>query len=286
MVSSATRRTSPAGASASSTPTPGLRRPARRRADAATIIGLLSGFTLITAAIIAGGTPRSFINLPSIFIVVGGTFAVVLTCFSLREVTNTVRVLGRTLVATLPAPRDAAMQVVQLADLARRYGPLHLQKPLQSTAHIPFLYKGFAMAVDGIAGDEVEAVLGNDLQATACRHQRSADVLRRAAEFAPAMGLIGTLIGLVQMLGNLDDPASIGPAMAVALLTTFYGAVLANLVFSPLAAKLERNAAEETMINQVYLLGAVSVSRQENPRRLEAMLNSILPPTQRIRFFA
>jgi chemotaxis protein MotA len=99
------------------------------------------------------------------------------------------------------------------------------------------------------------------------------------------MGLIGTLIGLVQMLGNLQDPTSIGPAMALALLTTFYGAVLANVVFSPLAAKLERNSAEEALVNHVYLLGAVSVSRQENPRHLEAMLNSVLPPTERIRFF-
>lgn len=257
----------------------------RTRPDAATIVGLLAGFALIAAAIIAGGTARSFFNLPSIFIVIGGTFAVVLICFSLDEVTNTARVLAKTLVSTLPAPRDAAMQVVQLADLARRYGPLHLQQPLQSATHVPFLYKGFAMAVDGLSGDEVEAVLSHDLQATAQRHQRSADVLRRAAEYAPAMGLIGTLIGLVQMLGNLEDPASIGPAMAVALLTTFYGAVLANLVFSPLAAKLERNSSAEALVNHVYLLGAVSVSRQENPRRLEAMLNSILPPGQRIRYF-
>ncbi len=261
------------------------RRLARTRPDAATILGLLSGFALIAAAIVAGGTPRSFLNLPSLFIVVGGTFAVVLTCFSAEEVLNTARVLAKTMIASMPAPREAAMQVVQLADLARRYGPLHLQKPLQSAAHVPFLYKGFIMAVDGVGGDEVEAVLSHDLQAMTHRHQRSADVLRRAAEYAPAMGLIGTLIGLVQMLGNLDDPSSIGPAMAVALLTTFYGAVLANLVFSPLAAKLDRNSTEEAMINHVYLLGAVSVSRQENPRRLEAMLNSILPPAQRIQFF-
>ncbi|MBL8660894.1 MAG: MotA/TolQ/ExbB proton channel family protein [Rhodospirillales bacterium] len=261
------------------------RRSARGRPDAATILGLIFGFVLIAAAIGAGGTPRSFFNLPSLLIVVGGTCAVVLTCFSAGEVLNTARVVAKTLVSSLPPPREAAMQVMQLADLARRYGPLHLQKPLQSAAQVAFLYKGFIMAVDGVDGDEVEAVLSHDLQATVERHQRSADVLRRAAEYAPAMGLIGTLIGLVQMLGNLEDPASIGPAMAVALLTTFYGAVLANLVFSPLAAKLDRNSAAEAMINHVYLLGAVSVSRQENPRRLEAMLNSILPPTQRIRFF-
>jgi len=110
-------------------------------------------------------------------------------------------------------------------------------------------------------------------------------VLRKAAEFAPAMGLIGTLIGLVQMLGNLDDPSTIGPAMAVALLTTFYGAVLANMVFSPMASKLERNSAEESMVNTIYMMGAASIGRQENPRRLEMLLNSILPPGKRVQYF-
>ena len=99
------------------------------------------------------------------------------------------------------------------------------------------------------------------------------------------MGLIGTLVGLVQMLGNLDDPSSIGPAMAVALLTTFYGAILATMVFNPLASKLERNSDAEAMVNQIYAIGATSISRQENPRRLEMMLNTILPPVKRVNYF-
>ena len=127
--------------------------------------------------------------------------------------------------------------------------------------------------------------MSGDLEAMIVRHQKGVNVLRRAAEFSPAMGLIGTLIGLVQMLGGLDDPTTIGPRMAVALLTTFYGALLANLVFSPLAAKLERNSGLEETINNIYLIGASSVGRQENPRRLEMLLNSTLPPTDRVRFF-
>jgi chemotaxis protein MotA len=109
--------------------------------------------------------------------------------------------------------------------------------------------------------------------------------MKKAGDIAPAMGLIGTLIGLVQMLGNLDDPSSIGPSMAVALLTTFYGAVLANMVFMPLAAKLERNSGEEELLNSVYMVGAVSIGRQENPRRLEMLINSILPPSKRVSYF-
>jgi chemotaxis protein MotA len=115
--------------------------------------------------------------------------------------------------------------------------------------------------------------------------QRSASILRRAAEVAPAMGLIGTLVGLVQMLGSLDEPSKIGPAMALALLTTLYGALLANIVFGPLAAKIERNASAEALLRQIYMIGAVSMARQENPRRLEILLNSVLPPWQQIRFF-
>ena len=117
------------------------------------------------------------------------------------------------------------------------------------------------------------------------RHRRSASILRRAAEISPAMGLIGTLIGLVQMLANLSDPESIGPAMAVALLTTFYGAILGTAVLSPMAAKLERNSNEEAMLRSMVMIAMSSIARQDNPRRLEMLLNSELPPSKRIKYF-
>ena len=147
------------------------------------------------------------------------------------------------------------------------------------------MHKGMLMIVDGTPGEEVETIMHLDRNATILRHRRGANMLRKAAEFAPAMGLIGTLIGLVQMLGNLEDPSSIGPAMAVALLTTFYGAVLANMVFSPMASKLELNSVAEAMVNKVYLIGTSSIGRQESPRRLEMLLNSILPPSKRVQYF-
>ncbi len=125
-------------------------------------------------------------------------------------------------------------------------------------------------------------MLGTEIEATSERLTRSANVLRRAAEVAPAMGLIGTLVGLVQMLANLKDPNAIGPAMAVALLTTFYGAVLAYMVFAPVAAKVDRNAADERQIQQIYMVAASSIARQENPRQLETLLNTVLPPWQRL----
>jgi chemotaxis protein MotA len=183
------------------------------------------------------------------------------------------------------APDTAAMRILSFADEARRHGIFRLQNHISELRHNRFLQATLQLLVDGTPTDEIDRVLTRELQATAQRHQRSAGVLRRAGEVAPAMGLIGTLVGLVQMLGNLDDPSSIGPAMAVALLTTFYGAILANMVFLPIANKLERNSDAEALVNQIYALGAASISRQENPRRLETLLNTILPPAQRVGYF-
>jgi len=259
----------------------------RRRAsmDVATVVGLLCGFGLIMAAIWLGGSPETFINPPSVLIVIGGTFAITTACFSLGEMNRTFRVIGKSLFHSSRDPSQAATQVLQIAELARKKGVLAMQNLLGSVRNEPFLHKGLQMVVDGTPGDEVESIMRRDLQATIQRHAKSTSVLRKMAEFSPAMGLIGTLIGLVQMLGNLNDPATIGPSMAVALLTTFYGAVLANMVFLPLASKLERNSQEEALINNLYVMGAASIGNQENPRRLEMLLNSILPPANRVQYF-
>ncbi len=258
---------------------------AKSALDLATVIGLVAGFGLIISAILLGGSALTFINAPSILIVIGGTLAVVTVSFSLKEVSGAGKTILRTVLYTSRDPSEAATQVLQAAELARRQGVLALQGVLEGMKPEPFLHKGMSMVVDGTSGEEIEAILRKDIQATSLRHVKSGGVLRKAAEFAPAMGLIGTLIGLVQMLGNLDDPSTIGPSMAVALLTTFYGAVLANVVFSPLANKLERNSSEEALVSTVYMMGAVSIGRQENPRRLEMLLNSVLPPAKRVQYF-
>lgn len=258
---------------------------AKTGTDVATVIGLVCGFGLIGAAIFMGGQPASFVNLPGILIVFGGTFAVTTMCFSFAEVARTARVLSKTVFYSSRDPSESAIHVLKIAEMARRQGVLSLQGVLSSLSAEPFLHKGISMVVDGTPGEEVEMIMRRDMQATMQRHAKSANVLRKAAEYAPAMGLIGTLIGLVQMLGSLDDPSTIGPSMAVALLTTFYGAVLANMVFSPLASKLERNSAEETLVNNVFAMGVASIGRQENPRRLEMLLNSVLPPVKRVQYF-
>ena len=253
--------------------------------DLATIVGLVAGFGLVISAIALGGDPLSFVNPPSGLIVIGGTFAVTTMCFSLKEMLGTAKIALKTIATTSRDPSDAAVQVLQVAEMARKNGVLSLQGALEDFKEEPFLYKGMAMVVDGTPGEEVENIMRRDMMATLQRHRKGGAILKKMAEFAPAMGLIGTLIGLVQMLGNLQDPASIGPSMAVALLTTFYGAVLANMVLMPMASKLERNSAEEALVNSIYVLGATSIGRQENPRRLEMLLNSVLPPAKRVAYF-
>ena len=259
--------------------------PAKTAFDLATFLGLIAAFSLIGAAIVLGGSPASFVNAQSILIVFGGTFAVTTVCFSFREIFRAFGASMKTFLRAARKPKDAAIQMLQISYEARRNGVLSLQSVTDSLVSEPLLHKGITMIVDGSPANEVNGILERDLQANIQRSQVAVKVLRRGAEFAPAMGLIGTLIGLVTMLGNLEDPSTIGPSMAVALLTTFYGAILANLVFLPLAAKLEGNSDSETLVGSMYLMGVSSIGRQENPRRLEMLLNSSLPPSEKVRFF-
>jgi len=254
--------------------------------DPATLIGLLGALALVVGALMLGGAPLAFVDTPSVLIVLGGTAMLTMASFTVSDMGLTFTAVIRTVSYERRDPSATAMDLIRLAEATRRGGLLSLQAPL-AKAEIAdvLLAKGLTMVVDGMKVEEAEELMQRDLAAMLGRHRKSATVLRRAAEIAPAMGLIGTLIGLVQMLGRLSDPAAIGPAMAVALLTTFYGAVLAHMVLNPLASKLERNSAEETLIGQLNVVAIGSIGRQENPRRLEMLLNSLMPPAKRIRFF-
>lgn len=259
--------------------------PRRTMFDGATVLGLAGGLVLVAIAIVLGGSAGAFFNIPGLLIVVGGTVAVTTVCFTMADVARTIAVIGSTFLARDRDPQDVAYTMLEVSDYCRKHGVLRLQgQPLQRFAKEPLLFKALSMLVEGLPEKDISDILNEDLAATTARVQRSANVLRKAAEISPAMGLIGTLIGLVQMLGNLSDPSVIGPAMAVALLTTFYGVVLANMVFNPLAAKLERNAAEEHLIGYIYTLGTLSIIRKDAPRRLEMLLNSALPPESKVRF--
>lgn len=259
--------------------------PRFRGLDFATLLGLVGAAVLIAAAIVMGGSPGAFIDVPSVLIVIGGTYAVTLVSFSARDVFQAQRTIGQAFFRRLEAPSDLTVTMLRLAEKARRESPLALQTILDQLDEEEYLYQALQMVVDATPPDEIERVLRREMNSISQRTLKSVAVLRRAAEVAPAMGLIGTLVGLVQMLGNLSTPEAIGPGMSVALLTTFYGAIMANVLFAPIASKLERNAEEQMLLHNIILIGAISIARQENPRRLETLLNTLLPPADRVSLY-
>lgn len=263
-----------------------VRIPRRRpRLDPATLSGLAAAFGLLGVAMFIGGSANSFFHAPAVLIVVGGTLGVTTVCFSLSEMKNAQRIIFNAIWSPPTDPERAAMLMIQASEIARKRGILALQDAIPDLDREPFARKAITMVVDGSPVEEVERFLTNEIHQMGVRHATSANILHKAAEVSPAMGLIGTLVGLVQMLGNLNDPATIGPSMAVALLTTFYGAILATMLFSPLASKLERNSTDETLVSTIFMQAATSICRKENPRKLEMLLNTLLPPAKRLRYF-
>ena len=251
--------------------------------DINSILGLAVGFGLVFLAMVLGGNPGAFVDTPSILIVLLGTFAITAVSFDFRTLAGALPVLFRTVTKQPQDPAAAGKLLLKIAEKSRRDGVLALENLLPNFRDQPFLHRALSLVVDGVPGDDLESLLQTEVSAMRSRHVQSADIFRKAAEVAPAMGLIGTLIGLVQMLGTLDDPSSIGPAMAVALLTTFYGVALANMCLTPLSSKMNLNSQKEALLNTLYTTAATSISRQENPRRLQMLLNTSLPPDQRLR---
>ena len=252
--------------------------------DIATLLGLIGGFGLVAAAIAVGGSMGAFIDVPSILIVVLGTMMITTISYTLPEIIAAQGLYMKTLFFKAPDVQEEVKYILSLAQKARANGLLSIQSEVEAMSN-EFLKQSLTLAVDGSNPEFIEDMMKNDSSGVAERHEKGNNLLRKSAEVAPAMGLIGTLIGLVQMLGNLSDPNAIGPSMAVALLTTMYGAVLSNMVFMPLASKLERNSNVELMARKIYIFSVMSMVKQENPRQLEVILNSILPPSQRVSVF-
>lgn len=249
------------------------------------IIGLISAFALVLTAMFIGGPLMAFVNPGGILIVIFGTIAVTAISFSAKELADTPNVIWKLLSHTPPHPTKAAKQIIQMSEKARKNSLIKLEKQLVKGTTDPLFLKGIQLLIDGAKPDHVERLMHREAGTIQSKSLKSVDVLRRAGEVSPAMGLIGTLVGLIQMLGNLDDPSTIGKAMAIALLTTFYGAILAHMFFIPLAARIERISGDQSLLNSVYALGASSIGREENPRQLEIILNTILPPEQKVRYF-
>lgn len=252
--------------------------------DVATPLGLVLSALLVGGAIAMEGHLSAFAYPPALLIVVGGTLSVALTSFSVADIGRTLVMAGHVFTATTPAFSSLARRLIFLSQKARQTSLLALQNELRAEEH-PFVKQALSMVVDGASADVVEKVLYHETVTLLERQERALTVLRRGAEVAPAMGLVGTLIGLVQMLGSLSDPASIGPAMAVAILGTFYGAIMSYVILTPLATKLERIGADDLLARKLITATALSIAKQENPRQLEMHLNSLLPVIHRVQVF-
>jgi len=248
--------------------------------DIATLAGLLGGTILIMVSIMISGGLGAFINIPSIVIVVGGTLAATLVQYPLSDVLSLMGVTRHTLFQTSFDPESTIKMIVKFAEDARRDGLLALEKQVKEVDD-DFIKAGIQLAIDGTEPEILRDILGTEVANLEERHKTGQGIFKALGEFAPAFGMIGTLIGLVLMLRSMKDPSSIGPSMAVALITTFYGAVLSNLVFLPLAGKLEQRTKTEIQMREMIIDGILSIQSGDNPRLVEQKLLTFLPPKLR-----
>lgn len=248
--------------------------------DIATIVGIVTGVFLIFLAIFQGAGLAAYIDVNSMLITVGGTFAATLINFPLSEVLGVFSVVKNSFFHKEKSIAEEISNIVQLAEQARREGILALESQLE-TIDDDFLKGGLRLAVDGSEADTIREILELELNYLEGRHKNGQGILEAMGTFAPAFGMIGTLIGLVAMLMKMDDPSAIGPGMAVALITTFYGAFMANLIFLPLAGKLKVRSGQEIQIKEMIIEGVISIQAGENPRMIEQKLRAFLPPKNR-----
>ena len=248
--------------------------------DIATIIGLLGAFGLIFMAI---DDMAAFIDTPSLLIVVGGSIMVVMFRSSLGEFLGAVGVMGKTFKNKIDEPAALIEQIVELATIARKDGMIALESQEVSN---DFLNKGMGMLVDGQDGAAIKSALATEAGMMIRRAKAGGAIFESWGDFAPAMGMIGTLVGLVQMLANMGVPKSIGPAMAVALLTTLYGAVIANMIAFPVMQKLEQRSEADSVNNELIIKALIFISEGGNPRVMESLLYSYLAPKVRAKLEA
>ena len=248
--------------------------------DIATVIGLVAAFGLVVWGILLGGSMSQFWDAPSAAIVIGGTVAVLLVSFPLAKVLGLAPILKKAFFAVPQDPGEVITKMVRYAERARREGMLALEEESEEEPDA-FLRKGLRLAVDGTDPQLLEKILETDIGQIESRHKGGKSILDAGGTFAPAFGMIGTLIGLINMLAALEDPSSIGAGMATALITTFYGALLANAVFLPLASKLEVRSGEEILVKEMIIDGIMAIQSGDSPRIVEEKLKSFLSPKLR-----
>jgi len=246
--------------------------------DLATLLGLIAAFGVIVAAVSIGGGVELFVNLPGLLIVVGGTIGATLVKFPLGTFVGAFKVALKAFLHRNETPGELIEEALALAEEARRGGLLALEN---RTIHNEFLARGIHLCVDGHDPEFVRRTLNRDIVQAIERHETGQGIFKSIGDTAPAMGMIGTLIGLVQMLSNMEDPKAIGPAMAVALLTTLYGAIIATAFALPIADKLAFRSAEERLNKSLILETIGGIQEGLNPRLLETLLKTYLPESKR-----
>lgn len=248
--------------------------------DLASLIGVVSGVGLVLATILMGSGIGLFINIPSILIVFGGTVAATMIAFPLKEMLMLIGLTIKVFMFKIEKPEDLIQQLVDISNKARKGGLLSIEGDIDNTKD-PFLAKALQMTVDGVKTSDIASIMQKQITLIQKEHKTGWSIFSAMGAYAPAFGMVGTLIGLVQMLANLDDPSTIGPKMAVAMITTFYGAILANLFFIPMSDKLKLRSEEEITNMTLLFEGVISIREGEHPRLMEDKLNVYLANRQK-----
>lgn len=247
--------------------------------DIASFLGIISGVALICSAIFMGGDYLNFINIPGAMIVFGGTIATTLLTFQLKDVITAFRAAYFVFTIKKEDPNDVVATMIKLCHISRRQGLLELGKVETNSS---FLKKACGLIADGSEEDMIRAALRTEIESLKMRHFVIQDVFKKMGAYAPAFGMLGTLIGLVQMLSKLSDPSTIGPAMAVALLTTFYGSLLATMFFLPIAGKLKSRTVLQVINMDIMLEGSISILESNNPLIVYEKLSSFIQARNRV----
>jgi len=248
--------------------------------DIATIVGVILGFMVITTAIVTGGGWQIFIHLPSLAITIGGMLCATLIHFSLPQFLGIFSVVKKTIVAKIPSQSELIQKMVNFAAINRRDGALALEQEIGKIKDL-FFVKGLQMLVDGKDPEAIRDLMSLEIQNLQDRHSSGKKILEFMGAASPAFGMIGTLIGLIRMLRGLDSPQQIGGGMAVALITTFYGALAANLIFLPLAGKLGLYSKAETTAMEMITEGICAISQGENPTAVREKMQAFISQSRR-----
>ncbi len=249
--------------------------------DLGTILGVGLGAVMIVMSIItSGGNIMMYVNIPSVFMVIGGSFAAMLVANPLSRMLGIMSYIK--LVLNMPNYEEERIisSLVNFSEKARREGLLALEDDLEEVED-EFTRKGIQLVVDGTDPEIIKNVLYNDLNQLQARHETGIKIFDDWGKIAPAFGMIGTLAGLIAMLANIEDSSSIGSGMSLALITTMYGAIFANLVLIPIKSKLEDRDKMESLVKEIVIEGILSIQSGDNPRILEQKLVSFLPPARR-----